>query len=368
MIMGTLHPHEDPIRRCLKVPEWPEWDQRLWVIIFQPGDILDGDIGAGFHWKEATRQKYRKGYGRWLTFLITTHQFDAAVPPTDRITPERVTAYMEQLRQDIAPWTVWGRVAELLAVAKAFAPDHDWSWLRRIVRYLETNSQDSKNKQPRLRPAAEIAAWAYQRMDAIITNPPDRDPASRYRDALMIGLLITCPAMRLGNLTMIRINQHLKRTSDGYRLIFTADETKTDKPLSISAPESLTPYMEYYLDSVRPVLLQSRDWDHLWITRYGEPMKSRTIYGRITTITKRAFGVSINPHLFRDCAVTTVAIDDPEHIGIAAPLLGHTDPRTTEKHYIQANALVAGRRLRKSVDALRKKLAPRRHRLQGDQS
>ena len=97
-------------------------------------------------------------------------------------------------------------------------------------------------------------------------------------------------------------------------------------------------------------------------------MKSRTIYGRITTVTKRAFGVSINPHLFRDCAVTTVAIDDPEHIGIAAPLLGHTDPRTTEKHYIQANALVAGRRLRKSVDALRKKLAPRRHRLQGDQS
>ena len=89
-------------------------------------------------------------------------------------------------------------------------------------------------------------------------------------------------------------------------------------------------------------------------------MKGKTIYDRITTVTERAFGVSINPHLFRDCAVTSVAIDDPEHIGIAAPILGHTDPRTTEKHYIQANAIVAGRRLRKSVDTMRKELPPPR--------
>jgi integrase len=365
MILGKLHPYEDPIRRCLKVHEWPEADQRLWAAILQPGDILDGDIGAGYHWKEATRQKYRKGYGRWLTFLITSNQFDPSAAPADRITPERVTAYMDQLRQDIASWTVWGRIAELLAVARAFAPDQDWSWLRRIVRFLEANSQDSKNKHPRLRPAAEIAAWAYQRMDAVIANPPDRDPASHYRDALMIALLITCPAMRLGNLTLIRIGKHLKRTSDGFRLVFTADETKTDKPLSISVPASLTPYMEHYLDAVRPALLQTKVLDQLWITRYGYPMKGKTIYGRITIVTERAFGMPINPHLFRDCAVTTVAVDDPEHIGIAAPLLGHTDPRTTDKHYIHANAIVAGRRLRQSVDALRKELSPRRRR-QGD--
>jgi integrase/recombinase XerD len=129
--------------------------------------------------------------------------------------------------------------------------------------------------------------------------------------------------------------------------------------------DSLAPYIKYYLDNVRPALLQAVEWDHLWITKYGNPMKGKTIYDRITTVTERAFGVSINPHLFRDCAVTSVAIDDPEHIGIAAPILGHTDPRTTEKHYIQANAIVAGRRLRNSIDTVRRELPPPQQRRKG---
>ncbi|MFO0408528.1 MAG: hypothetical protein ACK50Q_19365 [Labrys sp. (in: a-proteobacteria)] len=78
----------------------------------------------------------------------------------------------------------------------------------------------------------------------------------------------------------------------------------------------------------------------------------------ITRTTGRAFGRSINPHLFRDCAATFVALEDPEHIGIAAPLLGHVDHRTTERHYIQANQMIAGRRLNQSVARLRKKLCP----------
>jgi integrase/recombinase XerD len=363
--MAKLHPYEDPARRCLKIHEWPEVDQRAWANILQPGDILDGTVGAGFLWSNATREKYRKGYGRWLTFLIRADLMDSGMSPSDRISSERVRAYMEELRQDVASWTLWGRVAELLAVASAFDPIDDWTWLRRIVRYLETVGRDSRNKFPYLRPAGEIAAWAYGRMDDIVADPPDRDPASHYRDALIIALLITCPTMRLGNLTMIRIGRHLRPTSEGYRLNFAASETKTDKPLSIPVPASLAAYLEYYIDTVRPILLDGTDTDRLWITRYGEPMKDKGVYNRITKVTERAFGKRINPHLFRDCAVTTVAIEDPEHIGIAAPILGHTDPRTTEKHYIQANAIAAGRRLRQSVDTLRKKHAPRHRREAG---
>ena len=366
--MNDLFPFEDPTRRCLKVHEWPETDQRLWHALFEPGDILDGTVGAGFHWAEETRVKYRKGYGRWLTFLITTDQFQPDMMPGDRIAPERVMAYIGVLSKDVADWTVWGRLAELLAVVRTFAPDADWSWLRRIVRFLETNSADSRNKLQRLRPASEIAAWAYKRMDEIVANPPLRDPASHYRDALMIGLLITCPTMWLGNLTMIEIGGHLKATGETYHLSFTPDETKTHKHMSIPVPASLTPYITHYVEVVRPVLVQGTDTSRLWITRYGQPMKGKTIYGRITTVTERAFGKSINPHLFRDCAVTTVAIDDPEHIGTAAPLLGHTDLRTTEKHYIQANAIAAGRRLRNSVDTLRKELAPRSRQREGGTS
>ena len=75
----------------------------------------------------------------------------------------------------MAPWTLWGRLAELLAVAKAISPERDWQWLRRIVGKLETRVVATRNKHIRLRPAAEILGWAIGHMDDLITNPPERD-------------------------------------------------------------------------------------------------------------------------------------------------------------------------------------------------
>ena len=72
----NLHPHEDPKRRCLKVHEWPEADRLAWELAFEPGDVLDDTVGPGVHWSEQTREKYRKGYGRWLTFLILNGGID----------------------------------------------------------------------------------------------------------------------------------------------------------------------------------------------------------------------------------------------------------------------------------------------------
>jgi len=46
-------------------------------------------------------------------------------------------------------------------------------------------------------------------------------------------------------------------------------------------------------------------------------MGRKSIYIRITTRTRDGFGRAINPHLFRDCAATSIAIEDPCHIGIA---------------------------------------------------
>jgi integrase/recombinase XerD len=61
-------------------------------------------------------------------------------------------------------------------------------------------------------------------------------------------------------------------------------------------------------------------------------------------LTKRMVGVPISPHLFRDCAATTIATDDPEHVLTIAPLLGHTTLKTSEKHYNHARSLDASRR------------------------
>jgi site-specific recombinase XerD len=49
--------------------------------------------------------------------------------------------------------------------------------------------------------------------------------------------------------------------------------------------------------------------------------------------TRAAFGRAVNPHLFRDAAATSVAIEDPAHVRIAAQVLGHGAFATTERHY-----------------------------------
>lgn len=361
--MSTSLPFQDPLRCCLKLDDWPKLDRLAWDAAFVAGDLLDGTVGPAHHWSIETREKYRKGYGRWLTFLITSGRFDPDLEPFERTTPETIGAYIEELQDQVASWTVWGRLAELLAVCKALAPERDWAWLRAIVRKLEARVAASRNKHIRLRPAHEILTWAMQAMDCIQANPPARHPLTRYRDALMVALLIACPTMRLRNLAQIEIGRHLIQHSTGYELRFAGPEMKARKPVEIPVPDVLTPYLVHYINVVRPALCTEAPGTNgtrrLWITQYGHPMTGKVIHAAFSSATTRAFGHPINPHLFRDCAVTSVALEDPKQIGIAAPILGHTDLRTTEVHYIQAQQIAAGRKLQASLKTLRRTLQHR---------
>ena len=58
-------------------------------------------------------------------------------------------------------------------------------------------------------------------------------------------------------------------------------------------------------------------------------------------LTDELFGRPINPHLFRDCAASAIASDDPEHILASARILGHASVNTTERYYNQSQMTVA---------------------------
>jgi len=77
------------------------------------------------------------------------------------------------------------------------------------------------------------------------------------------------------------------------------------------------------------------------------------IYIRIVARTREGLGRAVNPHLFRDCAATSVAIDDPAHVGIASRLLGHRTGSTTERYYNLAGSVEASRLMQKSLVARR---------------
>ena len=91
----------------------------------------------------------------------------------------------------------------------------------------------------------------------------------------------------------------------------------------------------------------------VWVSADGSAMTEMALYDRIVRITRTAFGRSINPHLFRDCAATSIAIDDPAHVRMAAPLLGHRTLTSTERHYNHARQREAASHWQDCVLALR---------------
>jgi len=69
--------------------------------------------------------------------------------------------------------------------------------------------------------------------------------------------------------------------------------------------------------------------------------------------TKATFGVGISPHLFRDCAATTLATHRPDQVLVGAGLLGHSDLRAIHNHYIHAQTMKAGKAHQNTIAALR---------------
>ena len=344
------------LRRCLPVKLWPQVDQVAWAAAIAPGTVLDDTMGRGALWREPTRRRVSKCYGRWLSYLIVAGKLVPKDVPTSRIDRATVRDYVTLLSEQVQPWTVWSYTLSLYLVARAFAPDGDWGWLYKIVAKLHLRRRPSKDKLSRMRAPDEIFAWAYRQMNDLDVSVRDKGNALQYRNALFIAILVNCP-MRLRNLTMIRIGKHLQQTGDCYRLDFVPDEVKTDRYLTLHLPKVLTPFLGAWITEWRPLLEAAISSDALWIGIRGTSMRERGVYGCVVETTEAAFGAPINPHLFRDIAVTSIVDTEPGKIGITAPMLGHINPATTEEHYIHANQAIASRRYRDSVMTLRDRLA-----------
>ncbi len=333
-------------------------DREAWAQATRTADILD-DSGLASRWSPSSRHKNRRGYGRWLTFIQYHYPESLNLNPAERVTKENVRQYLKLLEsQNLADYSIVGRIAELTAVITKMAPNEDWDWLYTLIGRLRSQARPKSDKLSKLIPTSQLYQFGLQHM-----REAEQDSQSlpwlmavKYRDGLMIAFLAARP-IRRGNLASIRIDQHLIRRGNDWHLAFEAHEVKNRRPLEFVFPSDLVPYLEQYLSRWRPILLQGQITDRLWITRYGRPMSDDTTYVRVTKVTKRAFGKPLNPHLFRDCAATTIAIEDPEHVQTGATILGHASFKTTERHYIHAPSIEAGRKFQNSLVDLRKEMS-----------
>ena len=269
---------------------------------------------------------------------------------------EAVHGYLALLEnQNLAPYTIVARIDELRTVIAAMEPDRGWCWLTALVTRFRRRAKPISNKRSRITPSKDLFGLGLALMEeAGITG--SRNPvlrAVRYRDGLMIALLAARP-LRVSNLVSIRLGQQLIRQGSGWALVFEPHEMKNRRPFEIPFQQELVSALDTYLQTWRPILLQDQEMDHLWITQYGRPMSSDAAYVRVTKVTLRTLGKSLNPHLFRDCAATSVALEDPEHVRIIAPLLGHSSLSTAERYYNQARTLEAGHAYQGIIQNLRK--------------
>lgn len=354
---------------AMPMDRWPQRDLSAWAAATASADFMSDD-GLAAAWRPATRRSAIGAYGRWLSFLKSRDWLDSVPLPADRMSPVTLGAYLALLKErGCATVTIASYVAVLEMVFKAIAPGSNWSWLRRGQARLQGKAQPTRNKRGRLVPVVELVGLGVDLMrqaDAM-ASPGDVSLAAAlaFRDGLIIALLAMRP-LRQGNFISIEIGRHLVVTGDGYRIQFAGAETKNHRPLEFTFPQEILADLRRYLEVYRPVLISTRQHrgasrsqqlpaagDRLWVTQYGTPFRPATLWGALEKRTTERFSHFINPHSFRDAVATDIATNDPEHVRIAAQILGHSDFATTEKHYIHAQAHVARSRYHDLIQSMR---------------
>jgi hypothetical protein len=357
------------VTRRPPIDGWPTGDRAAWEKGVEPAGLFESG-GAGAAWSAASRFKTASGYHSWLLWLAAKELLDIDASPADRATRERLGTYIAELRGKLAPYTVLCRIQELHDALRTMAPEEDWDWLAQLYRALRSQVRPVRDKASRLRSIEELVTLGERKMDEAESAPgwSARRRAVLYRDGLMIAVLAYRP-VRLKNFAGMRLGRHLTKVGGCWQILFAADETKSHVLYEATFPSALTPRLERYLDVHRPVLMRGEqangkmgaqpihpELDALWVSEIGTQLVSEVFQRRIFDHTRQEFGHGISPHFFRDCAATSIAVDNPKHVGDASLVLGHSDHKMTEKHYNHAQSLEASRRHADTMSRLRETL------------
>jgi integrase/recombinase XerD len=330
-------------RECWLPSDWPALDHELWEHALQDGDLF-GPTTPAIRWRPRTVQTVAEGYGYAVAWLARNGLLDHSQSPEARWPKDRLRRYMEDMEARLSSATVQNRLISLERALAALVPRSDRAILRAAIRN-GTTRPDHADKRRRLQDPARLVELGLELMSDAERgrheNP--RRNAVIYRDGLEIAML-AMRAFRKGNFAGIRVGTHLVHQREGWWLCFPREETKTDQLIEVPFPQELVRALERYLAHYRPLLAGDRyRGDRLWVSYRFGPQSAHTLQLNLVRHTQAAFGRPVNPHLFRDCVATSIAIHDPENVRMAATVLGHRTFASTERHYNLARTLEAGR-------------------------
>ncbi|RUP07747.1 site-specific integrase [Hyphomicrobium sp.] len=341
---------------ALPVSAWPEADRRAWIEAQLEDDNLLAEPKPAAHLRPSSRELYSRCYGIWLAWLKSEGFLDEGARPEERVTKARLTAYLQAERAlGNGARTLVNHAVCLDRMFEVLAPLEDWSWTMPMIYKLKSAVKSVKNHSdlPSIRELFEVGLAVMQKASQPDHGSP-KQHAIWFRNGLAIALLAARSLMRRNNLAMIKIDYNLIKEGAGYVLRFSGDEMKGRTRRGGPVPTALTPFIDRFIEIYRPRLLLGKSDEHnmLFISGMGNPITPHNLSDEIGKITFAVFGRRVTAHEFRHATGSSMAKEDPDHVGLVPTILGHAHYRTSESYYIVADEMAAFNRYDKALDRL----------------
>lgn len=343
-------------RRSLPFSEWPVRDQEAWQSAVRRAGPLD-EGGPASHFSAATLRTMQELFGGLLGWLNENGELDLAAGPEDRLTRERFARYATARRSSVSDNVVFNNIRMLVMTLNCLAPGHDWSWMRKHPNGPTKLEAAAARKPVRVIEPGRLLAGLLLRLDGLRLAETNEENAIKARNLLIVALAV-CTALRLRNLMGLTLGCSFFRHGGGFEIRYATAALKNKRQATIRLMPELTPYVELYMDVLRPLLLRSAKPDArnaLWLSTRGRRISDSYAEAIFKQVTTEVQGWAANPQSFRHSAVTELLERDPRAIGVASALLAHRDPVTTSSFYDLSMDRAARKHWSKLVDRYRRR-------------
>ena len=353
--------------KSLAMENWPERDRTLWQQANSAArSVFDETHGEALKLRPMTRRNYQRIYGTWLQFLKDNEWLVAGEEPGDRVTRDRVRAWVQSMvAVGRAKGTIGLYQISLHAMLKIIAPERRFDFLYRPggrsiwVTYRsrpkpfpEYDTDDLLKSLKAFRASAESEALMPQRLIMI-------------RDAALMALTLMF-GPRVGDIASMRLGFHLFEDNDGELTVsFPGETTKGKRLLEYALSKECADYIRDYLTNIRPEFSQTGETDAVWISEEGQMLSIANIATIFRLRIKEWLGEEHGPHIARKWLRSSASRRSPQAAFETAVVLGHS-PMVSLRYYAEATDRQAGRRHAENLGQLRKQTKGIAERLFGE--
>lgn len=341
------------VRRRPLWTDWPAPDRDAWQAALAPAGPLEPAKYATT-WSSATRFNRCKAWGQYLSFLETQGWLVQSQPPGDRLTLERVTAFIRCLKTHLNANSVHQTVVNVFYAIRAMVPERDWRWVRRHPERPRPAEVNASRKPVVPFDPVELVRRALDACDGADGEPASQAASVRFRDGVLILVAVTT-ALRRRNLAQLRIATEVQVTASHIRIYIPPEETKTHQAIDLLVTRFVEPYLRRYIAVHRPLLLGDEALPHLWIADRGAPLTMDALHRKFGEAGQRLLGRKINPHLCRHSLATSILMSDPRAVRTASAALGHRGTRVLQECYDRSGTRAAQDEWVKLLKTLRRR-------------